>query len=129
MDMKDKKTWHRRPGEVKIGRSYTVDINIMHYLLRGYSMFDVIKQHIVNTVDPSKIFNYEFETAEQQVIKDFDITQTELVTNITANELDYQQLAVNYKEIASSAPAILEQLQKEVYNPTENFWKNRNTIL
>lgn len=129
MDMRDKNSWHRRQGEIKQGHSYHADINIMYYLLRGYAMFDLVKKHIVDTVDSNKIHHYEFYTAEYQVSKDFELQGDDLVAEIVSNELDYSKLATNYNEIVSEAPKAFELLTQQIHNPTESFWQNRNTIL
>lgn len=129
MDMRDKKSWHRRRGEIKQQRSYEADINIMYYLLRGYAMFSLVKKHIIDTVDSSKIHHYEFASAERQVAQDFGLEGDDLVAEIVSNELDYSKLASNYNEILSNAPNVLEMLQQQITNPSELFWQNRDTIL
>lgn len=129
MDMRDKNTWHRRRGEIKVGHEYQVDPNIMYYLLRGYAMFDVVRQHIDATVDPAKIHHYEFNTAADLVSQDFGLTAQDLEANIVDNELDYRRLATNYNDIAQEAPTVLMRLKNQIHAPGPEFWKNSNTIL
>jgi hypothetical protein len=129
MNPQDQSSWHRRKGADKIGVPYCVDPAKLFYMYRGYFLFEKIKQHICGIVDAEKIHHYEFETVEQDLMRDFDLTSADIDIDLEPNNLDYSQLATNYDEIADLSPKVYQQMSRlpidELDNPDSYFWTGR----
>lgn len=128
MNPRDQSSWHRRKGAEKIGVPYTVDPDKLFYMYRGYFLFEKIKNHICQIVDPEKIYQYEYETLNQELMRDFELSECDFDIEIEPNNLDYTQLATNYHEIAELAPTIYQRMAElsvdELDNPNSFFWNN-----
>jgi hypothetical protein len=128
MNPRDQSSWHRRKGTDKIGVPYTVDPAKLFYMYRGYFLFEKIKQHISSIVDAKKIHQYEFETVDQDLMRDFDLSDADLDIDLEPNNLDYSQLATNYDEIADLSPRVYQLMSQlsidELNNPNSYFWSN-----
>ena len=127
MNPKDQTSWHRKKGETKVGVPYKVEPNKLFYLFRGYFLFNKIKNYICDNVNASKIYQYEYESVDEELVCDFNLSTTDI--DIAPNELNYTELASNYGEIAKLAPVIYQQMAKlsvaDLDNESTFFWEDR----
>jgi len=111
MNQSDRYSWHRKKGVAKNEHQYTVDLQKVLYLLRGYAAFEIIKDYIKSKVDQNIVYHYEFNTVDIQLLNDFGIAQLEVDTE--ANELDYKKLATNYDEVHDYVKFCLQRYENK----------------
>lgn len=131
MNPGDRASWHRVKGQEKIGQPYTIDPVKLFYLYRGYFLFDKIKQYICQQVDSSKIYQYEYETVERDLMRDFELSSDDLDIPLVPNNLDYTVLATNYAQIVELASKVYQRMAELDINELDNaqsfFWCNEIT--
>jgi hypothetical protein len=128
MDPKDQSSWHRKQGEIKIASEYKVDPCKLFYLFRGYFLFEKIKNEICNTATTSKIYSYEYDTVDQELMRDFNLLPTKIDNDLAPNNLDYKLLATNYDEIVELSSEVYEKMATlcvaSLNDADSFFWKD-----
>jgi hypothetical protein len=125
MDLKDNTSWHSTKDKKNNGRTFTVDIGRLAWYLRGYRIFDFIKDHIIKNFD-KEIYEYDYDNLEEDLKKDFELSAADLDTNLIANEIDYKPLAVNLDRvedfIKNNVDTILNAPCHELNSYNSKFW-------
>lgn len=132
MNPADQSSWHRKKGEVKVGQSYTINPTKLFYLFRGYFLYETIKNHIYSQVNISNVHEYEYETVEDQLVSDFNLSSEDFKIELEPNNLDYTKLATNYNEILDLATTIYNKMAELPINDIDNnktfFWEDTKII-
>lgn len=95
MNLSDPDTWHKKVGQEKRQVQYSISEFKIHAMARCYMMHEHVKNYIKTKVDSSKIFDYEFDTVEQSVVRDFDLQPADFDIGIEESQLDYLKLLFN----------------------------------
>lgn len=119
MDPTNESSWHRRRGQTRVGESFTIPVQKAFYLMRGYAVYDIVRDYIKSTTITQSVFNYEYSLVESCLKHDFGVT-TEAI-DIEPNNFDYSTMATNYHYIKSIVPDIVKQINSG--NP-DLFWKD-----
>lgn len=124
---------HRKKGQAFEGRNYEIDITKVNYILRAYRIIGVMRDWVKNNSGSAKLYDYKFETAEQQLINDFGLTSEDFDIDIEPCGLDYKTLAGNYKEIETLLPVLYDKMMSTVpedfNNPNSAFWENNTSFI
>jgi hypothetical protein len=128
-DQLDDRTWHRRRNEVKIGKSYIVGESKIYYMLRGYIIYKFVKDYIMNHADRKKILEYEFESVESCVKKDFKLNENDFDIELADNKLNYFELVSNKNSILE-IKKIYDQMKfltlEDIKDTNSFFWNHSN---
>lgn len=129
MNPRDQASWHRRRGAEKVGVSYEISASKVFYLLRGYCLFHKIKAHIVQTAGVDRVHHYEYETVEQDLVRDFGLNSADFDIDLVPNGLDYRKLATNYDEIVQLTSEVYQRMTAlsadELDNNRSFFWDDQ----
>lgn len=125
MNPADKSTWHKPRGEYRVGTSYMIPTQKIFYMLRGYVAYNIIKDYICNQVSADKIYDFEYESVEQEVKNKFDVDMLDI--DIEPNGYNYSQMAPNYNEIAQIATEVYQIMAtydlERTLDKHSFFWK------
>lgn len=126
MDPTDKTTWHRKRGETRISKKYSASLPRAHYLVRSYAVYNLIKKHVIDRCKTPIFYEYEFETVEEQLMQDFNLTQNDFDTDVIRNEIDYASLIENYRDLEfvvnNLYNVILQLPSEDIESQTSQFW-------
>lgn len=129
----DPTKWHRKKGQDFEGRQYQIELNRVFYILRAYRMFDEIFNWVKSNSGDANIYNYESETVEQALIKDFNLGASDFDIEIEPCGLDYEKLASNYQEIKDQLPDMYARVmavnREDFKNPDSAFWENNVSFI
>lgn len=124
MTMGQPDTWHSTRGRKNQGHQFIPDTERITYLLRSYRLFNFIKNYISN--NSKEFYEYEYETLEQDLKNDFDLTDEDFDTNLIPNEIDYKQLIPDYDSICNfikkSQNEISSVEDQEMNEFNSKFW-------
>lgn len=125
MDSKNKDTWHRRKGEDQLWGEYNADLDRVHYLLRGYRVYNFVKEYIINSSN-TEFYDYEFETVESSMKRDFNMDDSDFDISLINNDLDYMHLVKNLQEVSlviqNLSDVILTAHDEDLNKFDSNFW-------
>ena len=99
MDGKNKSSWHRQRGEEKLQEKYCASLDRVYYLLRSYKLYCVIKNYITDNFKYPTYYEYEFDTINEAMKTDFDITEAYFDIDTIDNDLDYKNLVTNLDDV------------------------------
>ncbi len=126
MDQLNDRSWHRRRGEHKIGQPYTVSDLKIYYMLRGYAVFDHVSRHIADHMPADRLLRYDFDTAETQLAKDFELDPADFDIEIVPNELDYRTLATDSDQTVQKIHDVYQYVMslsmEQINQPDPKFW-------
>lgn len=126
MDQLNDRSWHRRRGESKLEKTYTVSDLKIYYMLRGYAVFDHVSQHIADHVPSDRLLRYDFDTAETQLTMDFGLDSADFEIDIVPNELDYSALATDSDTTVQRIHDVYQYVMSlsldQINKPDAKFW-------
>jgi len=126
MNLSDPLTWHRRIGKEKKQVEYEISQFKIHAIARCYLMHEYVKNFIKSQVDKSKVFDYEFDTMEQNAIQDFDLTDEDFDIDITESNIDYRKLLANPNQTVQDIHNVFNRIQQvnetELNDLPDFFW-------
>lgn len=127
MDQLNDRTWHRQKGELKIGQPYTVNSLKIFYMLRGYIVYNYVRDFILKNTDPKKILEYEFESVETSAMHDFNLSASDFDIDLEDNQLDYKQLVDNPEQTIEEIHEVYNRMNQlsisDINNADSFFWK------
>lgn len=124
----DRQSWHRRAGQDVDYSQYTVPVEKIFYLMRGYTVYKWINEFVDANIDPQRVCRFEYEQLEQQLVEQLGIDPADVAIDIIPNLYDYKNLVTNYSDVASLTPKVLHKLQQfswDTVNPDCAFWDSK----
>jgi hypothetical protein len=124
---------HRKKGQEFPGFEYEIDLERTAYIIRGHRMLKEMRDWVAKNCGSAKLYDYKFETAEQQLIEDFGLESQDFDIDIEACGLDYKTLASNYQEVERILPdlysTIMNSDAKNFGDPKSDFWKHNVSFI
>lgn len=128
MNPADKSTWHCPRGESRVGAPYLISVQKVFYLLRGYVVFDIIRNYIMSQVPADKVCELEYETVETSIKDIFGIDMSTVGIDIVPNLYNYIDMASNYQEISTVVHEVYDIMKtydlKKILDKGSYFWNS-----
>lgn len=118
---------HRKKGQDFEGSPYEITPDRTAYIIRGYRILNLLRDWIGEHAGSAKIHDYEFETVNQELTRDFGLKDEDFDIDIEPCGLDYRSLASNYEEIEKMLPGLYSRIMnttdKDFNDPDSPFWE------
>jgi hypothetical protein len=120
MDRHDTSSWHRKKGQPKILKTYTISKEKIYFLSRGYRVYNIIQDYILKNYTGS-VLHYEFNTVVDKAQQDFALTPGDFESDTESNNLNYRSLLQNI-EILEQANTVFNLVGQTTIFPQSEFW-------
>lgn len=124
---------HRKKGQDFEGHSYEIPPDRAAYIIRAYRVLTLLRDWITEHSGSAQIHDYEFETVNQQLARDFNLDDRDFDIDIEPCGLDYKSLATNYQEIEKILPAmysrIMNTTEQDLNDPKSAFWEHNPNFI
>lgn len=126
MDSSNRDSWHRRIGETKEVKPYSISPARIFNLLRGYTIFNIVKKYIAEHTTATTC-ECDYNTVNEQLITKFDLQQSDFDIDLVPNDIPYKTIVTNYNEISMHVKEYAAHMtlpDADFNNPTSFFWTN-----
>lgn len=124
MDSSNRSSWHRKQGEEKEIKPYSIVPARIFNLLRGYSIFNKIKEYISQNTT-AKLYDCEYDTVEESLSKQLSLNQDDFKIELIPNGVPYKDIVLNYEEVLTNVNGYKANMSNADFNnPDSFFWRH-----